>query len=97
MFKFILSEYKTFFKIENLEFRHEFRIACVCTSSIAIVQLLLSIRTFRRNVVALNKGEKFFSSLLIKNQRKRYVETLKKTRESMSGITGEALHFPGYF
>jgi hypothetical protein len=97
MFKFILSEYRPFFKIENLEFRYEFRIACVCTSSIAIIQLLLSIRTFRRNLVALNKGEKFFSSLLIKNQRRRYVETLKKTRESMSDITGEALHFPGYF
>ena len=95
LFKFILSDYKPFFKVENLEFRYEFRIACSITSFIAIMQLLLSIRKFRKNLVVLHKGETFFRSLLVKDKRKKYAETLKKSREGMKDVTAEALHFPG--
>lgn len=95
LFKFILSNYKPFFKVENLEFRYEFRIACSITSFIAIMQLLLSIRKFRKNLVVLHKGETFFRSLLVKDKRKKYAETLKKSREGMKDVTAEALHFPG--
>ena len=50
-FKFILSDYRPFFKIDNLEFRSEFMVSCLLTSFIVFVQMLLSIRKFRLNLI----------------------------------------------
>ncbi len=81
---------------EEHNFNTEFRVACLLTSFITIFQLLSSIKNFHYDLIKLNKGEKFFRSLVMKYKDADYSTVIRKRNKASSTITSDSLHFPGY-
>lgn len=81
---------------ESHNFNVEFRTTCILTSLIVLAQLFSSIKTFHADLLRLNKGEKFFTSFVLRYKDEEYSKIIKKRNKESLTIASDSLHFPGY-
>ncbi|RNA42141.1 stimulated by retinoic acid protein 6 -like protein [Brachionus plicatilis] len=74
----------------------EINICIIIASVFMSFQLLLSIKTYRKDVLRLHRGEKFFRSLVLKYKDEDYKTIIRKRNRTSADITAESLHFPGF-
>lgn len=77
-------------------FNTEFRVTCLLTSFLILIQLFSSIKTFHEDLLKLNKGEKFFTSFVYRYKDEEYSKVIKKRNKESMTIASDSLHFPGY-
>lgn len=96
IYKFIFRGLIPNVDLEAHNFNAEFRATCLITSFIIFYQLLSSIKTFHEDLLRLNKGEKFFTSFILRYKNDEYSEVVRKRNKESVTIASDSLHFPGY-
>ena len=97
IYRFIFRGMIPSFNFNDHNFNLEFRFTVILTSLVITGQLLLSIRSFHKDLLKLHKGEKLITSYVKKYQDKNYSLKSQEQRKKMSStITTDSLHFPGY-
>lgn len=96
LYKFFLGGLIPTMDMEKHNFNAEFRFACLFTSLVILVQLFLSIKSFHNDLLRLNKGEKFFTSFVLRYKDEEYTKIIKKRNKESATIASDSLHFPGY-
>ena len=86
-----ISEY---LKYEEHNFHFELKLACVFTSLLLSIQMLLSIRTFQQSVIQHHRGQ--LRELINKYNFYHYQKILKKRNEQAEQTTSDSIHFSGY-
>ena len=84
------------FDTDKHNFNTEFRTACVITSLISFHHLFSGIKKFQSDLMKLHKGEKFFSSIVMRYKDDDYSKIVKKRNKESVTIATDSLHFPGY-
>lgn len=74
----------------------EINICIIIASIFMSIQLLLSIKNYRKDVLRLHRGEKFFRSLVLKYKDDDYKTFIRKRNNTSADITTDSLHFPGF-
>jgi hypothetical protein len=95
VYKFVFRGLIPSIDTDSHNFNTEFRLASLATSLISIYHMFKSIKKFREDLVKLHKGEKQFSSLIIKYRNQDYSKVLEKRAEASRTIALDSLHFPG--
>jgi hypothetical protein len=96
VYKFIFRGLIPTLDLNEHNFNAEFRTTCLITSILIFFQLLSSVKTFHEDLIRLNKGEKFFTSLVLKYKDDEYSKIIKKRNKESVTIASDSLHFPGY-
>lgn len=96
IYKFIFRGLIPSIDLEAHNFNAEFRTTCLLTSFIVFFQLLSSIKTFHEDLLRLNKGEKFFTSFILRYKDEDYKKIIQKRNKESVTIASDSLHFPGY-
>lgn len=96
MYQLIFRNLDSSFPFDNHNIFTEFSIACLLTSGVTIIQLLLSIRSFKEYVMWLHRGGRYDKTDSNKYER----INLRKVHHDQSKIntmmTSHSMHFPGY-
>lgn len=96
VYKFIFRGFIPSIDTDNHNFNAEFRWATLLTSLITIFHMYKSIKKFHEDLIKLHKGERLFSSLVMKYRDQDYEKVVKKRYEASQTITLDSMHFPGY-
>ena len=96
VYKFIFRGLIPKVDTDNHNFNTEFRVATLLTSLVTFFHLYKGAKKFHEDLIKLHKGEKFFSSLVMKYRDQDYSKQMKKRTEASASITLDSLHFPGY-
>jgi hypothetical protein len=90
MYQFIFSGITQSHIFHNVNLNNELRAASIITTIISIIQLVFSIKAFKKRVMNLNRGDFQAKSLVIdKKKSKLFVN-------KYSTIASQSLHFPGF-
>ena len=93
MYQFITSGIQQSHIFQNVSLNNELKTASVVTTIISTLQLIYSIKAFKKRVMSLNRGELKAKSLLPhKNNKGLFVNNKNK----YTAIASQSLHFPGY-
>ncbi|CAF0841611.1 unnamed protein product [Brachionus calyciflorus] len=95
-YKLFLRYFAPLIDVEKHNLNTEINLCIIFTSLLTAYQLFLSIKNFKRDVLRLHKGEKFFRSLVLKYKDENYEDFIKKRNNASATITNDSLHFPGY-
>ena len=91
-----LKSFSPFLNVREHNLTTEINICIILASIFMLIQLLLSVRNYRKDVIRLHKGEKFFRSLVLKYKDEDYKTIIRKRNHTSADITADSLHFPGF-
>lgn len=91
-----LKSFSPFLNVRDHNLTTEINICIMLASSFMLIQLLLSIRNYRKDVLRLHKGGKFFRSLVLKYKDEDNKTFIRKRNHTSADITADSLHFPGF-
>lgn len=97
IYKLVFESFLPGLNVSSHNFNMEFRVSCILTSLVLFYQMFESIKTFRNDLQRLHRGEKFFTSIVLKYKDEDYTKLIRRRNKESFKIASDSLHFPGYF